>query len=340
MGEIDTLTKQYMEDNDRFADLINSFVFNGKQVIQADDLSEMDISAISVPYLEKEDDAVQKARDVLKKCIVKYAGNAIFVVYGVENQARIHYAMPIRNMLYDAINYENQASTLAKHNKELKGLNRAEFLSKFRKEDKLIPVITLTLYWGTEKWDGPRTLHEMFRDLPPEIKELVPDYQINLISPAEMGKEDIEKFQTELNKLFFAIHAGAEGSAALAGLAENEMYSDITIESARILDKVLNLNIPIPEEGGTMDMCKAMQDLKEMYIEKGVSQGRLEGRIEGRIEGRSEGRSEGRLEGRIDTLKKVIKVMITKDGKSFDEACTDVEVTPEEMKILKDLIFK
>lgn len=162
------------------------------------------------------------------------------------------------------------------------------------------------------------------------------DHQINLISPVEMGKEDIDKFQTELNKLFFAIHAGAEGSAALAGLAENETYSDISIESARILDKVLNLNIPIPEEGGTMDMCKAMQDLKEMYIEKGVSQGRLEGRIEGRIEGRSEGRSEGR----IDTVKKVIKVMITKDGKSFDEACTDVEVTPEEMKILRDLIFK
>ena len=34
-------------------------------------------------------------------------------------------------------------------------------LSGFAKEDKLVPVITLTIYWNTGIWDGARSLHEM-----------------------------------------------------------------------------------------------------------------------------------------------------------------------------------
>ena len=30
--------------------------------------------------------------------------------------------------------------------------------SDFSKEDKIIPVITLTVYFGSDKWDGPRSL--------------------------------------------------------------------------------------------------------------------------------------------------------------------------------------
>ncbi|WP_306784100.1 hypothetical protein [Agathobacter rectalis] len=29
---------------------------------------------------------------------------------------------------------------------------------EFTKEDKLIPVITITVYLGTKEWDGPRRL--------------------------------------------------------------------------------------------------------------------------------------------------------------------------------------
>lgn len=67
----------------------------------------------------------------------------------------IHYAMPVRGMLYDALSYVDQVSQIKKlrrENKELEG--SAEFLSGLKKTDHLYPVITIIFYYGEEKWDG------------------------------------------------------------------------------------------------------------------------------------------------------------------------------------------
>ena len=316
MGEIDTMTKQYMKDNERFADLINWFVFDGRHALDASELEEMDITSIAVAYLEKNFDAVQKARDVLKKCVAKDAGNAFFVIFGIENQADIHNAMVVRNMLYDAICYENQVSKISNYNRKEKLVKNGEYLAGFRKDDKLIPVVTLTLYWGTKKWDGPKTLHEMFVDIPQDIKKLIPNYWINLISPAEMDCKDINKLQTELNQLFRAIRAGAEGPKALAGLAEDESFSKLSIDSALLMGKIVNLDVKVPDEGGTVNMCEAMKELKQMCYE------------------------DGRAEGRIETLMDFVKDLMRDEGKTFDEACAKVKATPKEAAIIKDIIFK
>lgn len=72
--------------------------------------------------------------------------------------------MPVRNMIYDAINYGKQIKEISKmHRKEGYLKSGSEFLSGFSKDDKLIPVITLTVYWGVEVWDAPRSLDEMIK---------------------------------------------------------------------------------------------------------------------------------------------------------------------------------
>lgn len=37
-----------------------------------------------------------------------------YLVLGIENQSHVHYAMPVRNMLYDAMQLEKQVRDLAK----------------------------------------------------------------------------------------------------------------------------------------------------------------------------------------------------------------------------------
>ena len=44
--------------------------------------------------------------------------NAAYVIYGLELQSAIHFAMPVRNMLYDAIQYANQVEKTAKVHKK------------------------------------------------------------------------------------------------------------------------------------------------------------------------------------------------------------------------------
>lgn len=59
----------------------------------------------------------------------------------------IHYAMPVRNMIYDALQYGKQvADTAANHRKNDKSFRKrtsGEYLSGFYKEDVLKPVVTL-----------------------------------------------------------------------------------------------------------------------------------------------------------------------------------------------------
>ena len=104
-------------------------------------------------------------------------GKMGYILYGAENQAEIHYAMAVKNNLYDALEYAGQVEEAAKlHWKEMKRKkeqgeapadeyrktpNAGEFLSGFWVEDRLIPSITVTIFFGSEEWDGPLSLWQM-----------------------------------------------------------------------------------------------------------------------------------------------------------------------------------
>ena len=52
----------------------------------------------------KKTDAVQRYRDLLKFAVIKQDERTSYVLLGIENQTDVHYAMPVRNAIYDACN--------------------------------------------------------------------------------------------------------------------------------------------------------------------------------------------------------------------------------------------
>ena len=69
-----------------------------------------------------------------------------FVVLGIENQQHIHYAMPLRHMIYDAMGYLKDTRNYKRL--DVKSSDPDEFLSKMRKEDRMHPdYYTNHLYW-------------------------------------------------------------------------------------------------------------------------------------------------------------------------------------------------
>ena len=76
--------------------------------------------------------------------------------------------MPMRVMGYDYGTYKKQYDSNAKKYKTAEGLESDEFLSKMKKTDKLLPVITIVVYYGEKAWNGAKTLHEML-DIPEEM---------------------------------------------------------------------------------------------------------------------------------------------------------------------------
>lgn len=165
MGKKDTQAKRYMSDPKHFADAFNVSVFKGKQVVKADNLllQEMDPTELGIIIKDDAKDIVQKVRDVLKKSILMNDGKTAFLILGIENQSEVHYAMPVKNLIYDALNYGQQINKIAAlHRKDKDIKYSAEYLSGFKKTDTIMPVITLTIYFGAKEWDAPRSLKEMF----------------------------------------------------------------------------------------------------------------------------------------------------------------------------------
>ena len=273
MGKVNVVVKQYMSNNKKFADLCNYYLFDGKQVITAEELSEKDVTELALPEHLGEITAVEKVRDILKNCCIKTAKGVTYLLIGIENQSEIHYAMVVRNMLYDALNYSAQVSAYAKRHKKHRDVRGREFLSGFSREDRLLPVVTLTVYWNSGAWDGARRLHEMFEVEQKEILQFVPDYKLNLIVPDEI--KDFGKFRTELGlvlEFFSCADSGAELKSLLIEKKENGFY--LSEEAVKLINTCLHTKLEVGVgKGEEKDMCKAIEEL--------VAEGRAEGKAEG-----------------------------------------------------------
>ena len=304
MGKPDAVTKEYVSRSDIFADVFNYYLYGGRQVIDPSHLKERDITEIALPFGNNSGGTVQKYRDVLKILQVMEDENAVYVLLGTELQMNIHYAMPVKNMLYDAVNYAEQISAAVRDHRKKKGkdITSDEYLSGFSRRDKLLPVITLTVYFGSKKWDGPKRLHEMFGRVDQSLLNFIPDYKINLITPAGLSEEDLEKFHTEFRMVMKFIKYSSDKDTLMKMLDSDEGFKTVSRDTANLINVVTNAGIEINGNKEVIDMCKAIKDIKE----EGREIGREEGREIGREEGREEGRKETELlsiRNLMDTLK-------------------------------------
>ncbi len=89
--------------------------------------------------------------------------------------------MPIRCISYDGAAYRSQLND----EKAEKNGRKARY-----------PVVTLVLYFGTKRWNKPKSLHELL-DIPKALKPFVSDYRINVFEIAWLEPEQVELFQSD-----------------------------------------------------------------------------------------------------------------------------------------------
>ena len=125
MGKVDTITKKYIENPIVFADAFNQFLYHGEQKINPARLTELDATEIVVPYGGNGAGVPeQKYRDVLKLLYAMTDGQTAYCVMGIENQAEIHYALPVKNGVYDFLQLSHQVSKAASsHEQSMKKTN-------------------------------------------------------------------------------------------------------------------------------------------------------------------------------------------------------------------------
>ena len=261
----DTITKSYMSNPVIFADAFNFFLYGGKQIIQPENLRELDSASIALPYgTDGIELPVQRFRDILKSCTIMEDGHAAYLLLGIENQSDIHYAMPVRNMLYDSLQYAVQVQkTAAYHRREKDGppVTSGEFLSGFHRRDRLRPVVTLVVCFSPEPWNAPMSLHEMLNDETPELLRYIPDYRINLIAPANLTGKSADLFHSELREVMLYLKHSMD-KRALRGLLHEEIkFKRISRDAANLLNILAGMRLEYPTDEEEIDMCKAIDDM-------------------------------------------------------------------------------
>lgn len=279
MQDIDVLLKAYLSDDDRFADLVNGCVFGGERVVSAENLAEMD-SQLNLMERFRKRKLVKRFRDMVRKV----AFDVNFAVIGVENQEKIHYAMPLRVMNYDTGNYEEQVRGIGRLHRRRRDLSGDEFLSGFSGKDRLKPVVSLVLYYGEKPWDGPKSLFDMveWEGIPEALQELAGDYRMNLIEVRKF--EGTEWFRTDLKQVFSFIQASGSKERWKRVLEEQrDKFSEMEEDAYDLVclltgaGELEQKKTEYRTEGGKIDMCQALTEL----LEDSKNEGKLEGKQEG-----------------------------------------------------------
>ena len=268
----DVSLKTFWRDNEHFADLFNATVFNGRQVLKPDKLTEMDTDVSATIQSKNYNESITRNRDVVKKM----SDGVEFNILGLEIQDKTHYAMPLRTMTYDALGYIKEYNDIKKHHKLNKDSfsSHEEFLSGINKSDRFHPIITLVLYYGESLWDGPTCLSDMMISMPDNIKTYFSDYKLNLVQILDSDKytfynEDVKDvfniIRNIYNDDFESIYR--EYESRNVDIDVMELICSITS-----VPKLMDLCTDT-EQGGTVNMCEAMKRFQAECESKGMKEG-------------------------------------------------------------------
>jgi len=242
MGMADAVTKQYMKENTVFADAFNFLLYNGENVIQPQTLRELDTAEVVIPFTvddkgKKQAQAVQKYRDILKMPTVMTDDKAAYVLFGVEAQTDIHYAMPVRNVIYDALQYGRQVTEISKRNRKNSGQTMAV----------------------TDKG----------------LLQHIPDYRIKLIDPAGIDSDEMDKFHTSLREVLSYIKYSKDADKLAEYMNHNQRMEHLEVGAAQVIKEVTNTKFQIPKGMEEVNMCEAIEVLMKRRETEGITQGKL-----------------------------------------------------------------
>ncbi len=282
LGVKDTVTTKYMRQNEIFADAFNYFVYGGEQVINPESLEELDTCEVEI-----------------------------------ENQSNIHYAMPVKNMVYDALQYAKQVEAAVASHKvsgDYKGADSDEYLSGFMKEDRLLPVVTLVIYFDSKEWSGPLSIHDMFDKRDARVLALVPDYKINLLAPVSIEDGDFGKFQSSLKEVLSFIKYARDKDELKKVLDADESFRHLGRKEVDVLNACVGAKIAVKEGEEAVDVCLAIQQMNEEAAQKAAQK------------------------ERISTLFANIKNLMEKMGWSAEQSMDVLSVSDSDRKAIRQLL--
>ena len=279
MSVKENVITKYMGQKHIFADLLNYYIHGGRQVIGPHSLEELDICEAEALYGGQDGDGqlaqgtggvmesliamtdgqpAQRTGDVIRSLVAMTDGRAAYLLLAVETQPDIYDVILAENMIYDAFQYTEPVSgAVASHrcSSDCRGADGDGSLPGFMKQGRILPVVTLVVYFSAREWVGPMSLHEMFGEQDARVLALVPDYKINLIALASIKDSDFEKFHTSLKEVLSFIKYWQDADRLWEAMEADEGFRHLGRAEADVLKACTGANLEMEKDKGAIDMC-------------------------------------------------------------------------------------
>ena len=282
MGEKDVTARHLMQIADVFADIVNGSIFNltggwPSPLVRPEDLVDVPTSNISVSGgrvrgLE---------RDVAKLWTV---GGTVICLTGLEHQTRVDPDMPFRVFGYEGADYHRQ---LAERDAEAKARAR-----RGKRRNKLYPVLTIVLYFGTKRpWPKNRlSLLDRFPDMREFIRPLANDCHLNMV--------DVPRLTPNQRTAYRSVCRICQDKDFEPGDQELvHVEETVRFLSALTGDRGLIRNLPniIQQGGKPMTVRNVFGEVRRQSRAEGRAEGLQIGEVRGEVRGIQIGKAQGGL---------------------------------------------
>jgi len=149
----------------------------------------------------------------------------------------------------------------------------------------------------------------------PKLLAFVPDYKLNLLSPADMTDQELNRFTSSLREVMLFIKYANDKDKLKDMLQQDEGFQHLDSKALNVINTVTGAEIEFSrKEEDEVMMCQAMREIREDF--------------------RREGLAEGRAEGRAEKQKIIVFRMLERGKDSYEEIAELTEMPLDEVKRL------
>ncbi|MBQ6473817.1 MAG: hypothetical protein IJJ33_17655 [Victivallales bacterium] len=283
MPKIDALMKMMFESDEAVADVFNAVFGGGRRLIEPSMVRPAPEHEVS---LRRQDDGKWTSRericDVVRRIQWDNANPDRHFLLGIENQEAPHILMPWRVMEMQCMEYGRQLRGAHRKFHDGHPMDREEFLSAVSRDYRFSRMVTVVILWGTGPWDAPTQFADLLGASPfPELLPFEPRLEYPILIPSEISEEIMDGMEKFLKIALQYVRASVNRERMEDFLKEHPECQDLPRDFAQGLLDLLGCMHQVDSTKETVNMCKAIDDMKRESEMKGMEQGMKEGMKEG-----------------------------------------------------------